>query len=525
MERTVWRVFEGQARNKGYKTALIYSGIEYSYSELLKLSERLAGALWALGMEKGDRAMISMPHCPQWVISWFALQRLGAVAVPVSHLYGPEEIGYIAKDSGSKLLFCAETNLERLEGLVRDGLFQYLVLAHTTSHLSWWKSLVDGPSSREILGLHPQIKSFDRLLEEAGSVPNIPVQPQDIMEILYTSGTTGLPKGVPYSNETFLYFTEIERDTVAKVLPRGKGIILQGSPLNHVLGQAQGLSFLLSGDTLVLMPKMDIDKVLEHIERFRVTSLFGTPTFYRMILEHPNVDTYDLSSIVWCYSGGDYLPPALHMRWKQRTGIYLFQGYGSTEACGGIVITPGDEVIPEGSLGKVIPSWQVMLVDPETMAVVNLPGQGELLISSEYMVRGYWNKPEETEKAFINLHGKLWYRTGDIIRIDDQGWVYYVDRLGDIIKHKGYRVVPSKIERVLISHPRVAAACVIGIPDHEFGEKIKALVVRKALVEASELSNWCKERLAPYEVPHWIEFVQTLPTSPSGKVLRKIVRE
>jgi long-chain acyl-CoA synthetase len=156
-----------------------------------------------------------------------------------------------------------------------------------------------------------------------------------------------------------------------------------------------------------------------------------------------------------------------------------------------------------------------------------IPGQGELLISSDHMIRGYWNKPEDTEKSFITLGGRLWYRTGDIVRIDEKGWVYFVDRSGDIIKHKGYRVVPSKVEKVLTEHPSISAACVVGIPDQELGEKIKALVIQKAdkgPVEEQELIEWCKKRLAPYEVPHWVEFRETLPTSPSGKILRRKVR-
>ncbi|MCS7281441.1 MAG: acyl--CoA ligase, partial [Desulfobacterota bacterium] len=274
--------------------------------------------------------------------------------------------------------------------------------------------------------------------------------------------------------------------------------------------------------------RMDIEEVLASIDRYRITNMFGTPTFYRMILEHPSIDKYDLSSLMWCYSGGDYLPPAFIARWMAKTGKYIYQGLGATEACGGITMTPGDEEIPEGSLGRVLSIWTAKLVDPDTMEEAKIPGQGELLISSDHMIKGYWNKPEDTAKSFITVEGRLWYRTGDIVRIDEKGWVYFVDRSGDIIKHKGYRVVPSKIEKTLTEHPAIAAACVIGIPDEEVGEKIKGLVIAKAGIkkpEVEELIDWCRNRLAPYEVPHWIEYRDSLPTSPSGKILRRKVRQ
>lgn len=528
MQNTVWGVFEEVAERAPHRTALIYLGVEYSYGELRSLAERIAGGLSDLGVKKGDRVIVYLPHCPQWVISWFSIQRLGAVAVPVTHFYGSHDLGYIAEDSGAKVIFCCEGNFSNVEPLWKQGRFEKVIFCNTADHLPWWKELFVEAVSKAKRASRPEgTVAFDDLLRTHEEAPGVEVGPEDLAEILYTSGTTGLPKGVPFTHDVFVSCTRTERDTVARVVPRGRAVILQGSPLYHILGQAQGLAGLLAGDTLVLLPRMDIEDVLAHIDRYRITNMFGTPTFYRMILDHPKVDQYDLTSLLWCYSGGDYLPPVLIERWKEKTGKYIYQGLGATEACGGITMTPGDEEIPEGSLGRVLPTWRAKLVDPDTMEEVPFPGQGELLISSDHMIKGYWNKPEETAKSFIERGGRLWYRTGDIVRIDEQGWVFFLDRSGDIIKHKGYRVVPSKVERVLNEHPAVASACVIGIPDPDVGEKIKALVVlRKDAKEpkVEELVQWCKQRLAPYEVPHWIEFRESLPTSPSGKILRRKVR-
>lgn len=528
MERNVWMAFERVAKEKPYKNSVIYQGTELTYGELLFFAERLGSALYKRGLRKGDRAIIYLPHCPQWLISWFGLQRIGACPVPITHFYGTQDIEYIAKDSGAKFIFMCETNFTNVEPLLSKGMFTHAIFTNTSEMLPKWKELTVPDVSKARSQPYPRdLLRLDVLLTEEESAPPSDAEWKDLAQILYTSGTTGLPKGVPLTHEVYLWSTMEERKTVATVVPHGEAVILQGSPLYHILGQAQGLSGLLFGDTIVLLPRMDIEEVLSSIERYRITNLFGTPTFYRMMLEHPKIDKFDLRSLRWCYSGGDYLPPSLNERWQKRTGKYIYQGLGATEACGGITMTPGDVDIPEGSLGRVLSIWKAKLFDSDTMEEIPIPGQGELYISSDHMITGYWNKPEDTEKSFIKLQGRLWYKTGDIVRIDENGWVYFVDRSGDIIKHKGYRVVPSKVEKVLSEHPSIYAACVIGIPDPEVGEKIKALVVKRQdspYVDEKELLDWCSKRLTPYEVPHWIEYRDSLPTSPSGKILRRKVR-
>ncbi|MCR4420093.1 MAG: AMP-binding protein [Clostridia bacterium] len=531
MRASVWETFVEAAERFPARTALIYQGTEFTYAELRSLCERLAGAMCGLGIRKGDRVIVYMSHCPQWVITWFAVQRLGAVAVPVTHFYGSHDLNYITADSGAQVVFCTDANFENVAEIAEERSLRHIVVTTTAEMLPGWRGILDAKVAAAQGKQLPQgekVKAYVNLLRDGGEAPPYGgIAPGDLAEILYTSGTTGLPKGVPLAHDVFLQAADVQRAGSKPLIPIGRDVVLQGSPLYHVLGQNIGLGALLAGDTLVLLPSMSIDTVLEAIDRYRITTLFGTPTFFRMILEHPTVDQYDLSSLIWCYTGGDYLPPALIDRWQQKVGRYIYQGLGATEASGGITMTPAEGKIPDGTVGKPLSVWKVKLIDPDSMETVGPPGQGELLISSDCMVRSYWNKPEETAERFLTLDGRLWYRTGDILRIDEEGWVYFLDRSGDIIKHKGYRVVPSKLERVLTEHPAVSAACAIGLPDPDVGEKIKALVVLNREgpgVRPEELLAWCKERLASYEVPHWIEFRDTLPTSPSGKILRRKVR-
>ncbi|MGB9629530.1 MAG: class I adenylate-forming enzyme family protein, partial [Thermodesulfobacteriota bacterium] len=320
-----------------------------------------------------------------------------------------------------------------------------------------------------------------------------------------------------------------QRKASEGVIPRGKDVVIQGAPLFHVLGQEVGLGALLSGDTLILLPKMFLDGVFDYIQRFKATSFFGTPTMYRMVLEHDRVDYYNLKSLKYCFCSGDTLPIEVANKWQRKFGIPICQGYGASETCGGVFMTPAHQAFPERTVGRLVPHWKFKLVYPDTLDPIppDSDEPGELLVTSEYMIRSYWNKPEETAQRFIHFDGKLWYKTGDILSVDREGWAYFHDRSVDLIKHKGYRVAASKVEAVLQENPAVIASCVVGIPDPKVGERIKAFVVLKEDVKgvtAYDLIRWCNERLAYYEVPQYIEFRDMLPKSKVGKLLRREIR-
>lgn len=534
MEKYIYEAFKNAADKFADKIALVYLGKKYTYSQLYQIVELLATAMHDIGIKKHDRVVIYQPHCPQWIVEWLAILRIGAVAVPVTHFYGARELKYIIQDSGAETIFCMDSNYNYIAEVMSETNLKRVVVTNILELLPSWKKFIAKaynklPESKPIKG--KGIFTFSELLKRACS----PLSPfssaedsEELAELLYTGGTTGFPKGVPISNVLFVETQYEQRRMSESIIPRGEDVVLQGSPLYHVLGQAVGIGALIAGDMLILLPKLTLDAVFDHIDRYKVKSFFGTPTIYRMILEHDRLDRYSLTSLKYCFCAGDALPVEIERKWKEKFGFPISQGYGATETCGGITLTPAGEPAPEGTIGKLIPIREVMLVDPDTLEPVLDKNQGgELLVSSEHMVTGYWNKPYETEDRFIQLNGKLWYKTGDIIRVDPEGWYYFIDRTGDLIKHKGYRVSASKVESILQENPKVLSSCVIGIKDNAVGERIKAFVVLKTDVKgvtAEELRQWCRERLANYEVPQYIEFRDMLPKSKVGKLLRREVR-
>jgi long-chain acyl-CoA synthetase len=280
------------------------------------------------------------------------------------------------------------------------------------------------------------------------------------------------------------------------------------------------------GNPTILMPVANVDAILESIQRYKVTLLLGVPTLYRMILENDRLDMYNLSSLKYCWSGGDVLPVEVFNRFKDLTGQSIYQVYGSTEVGHLCLSSMAKDPAPQ-SLGTPFKSREIMIVHPDTLEEVS-PGEvGELLVTSEFIL-DYWNKPEETAESFVQIGDKRWYRMGDFVKVDDRGELVYVDRRADVIKHKGYRVSASEIEAVLQDHEAVIGACVVGVTDPRVGERIKAIVVMKEDargVGGNELIRFCRERLAAYKVPSYIEFRDMLPKSKVGKLLRREIRD
>jgi len=358
-------------------------------------------------------------------------------------------------------------------------------------------------------------------------LPRITREEDTAAEILYTGGTTKFPKGVPISHGLYIE-SALEQITMSNPLfPPHENIVIGTAPLFHILGQTTGLSVLLVGGTIILMPKVNLDGVFDAIQRFKAKTLIGVPTLYRMILEHDRIDLYDLSSLEYCFNGGDVLPVDINNRWRKKFNKPMYQGYGATETCGGVSMCPANVDNPLKSIGKVVPTKKIKIVNPETLKPLPPNKPGELLVYSKKMVREYWNKPEETASSFVELDGLRWYRTSDIISMDEDGHLYFIDRTVDTIKHKGYRVSSSEIEAVLQEHSAVMGSCVVGVADPKVGERIKAFVVLKEDIKGItgyELIRWCRERLVSYKIPQYIEFRDMLPKSKVGKLLRREIR-
>lgn len=530
--QNIFDAFEASARTHEDRTAIIYLGTRFSYGKVLRLAENFATALHALGVSEAERIILYIPNSVQWVVAWLGIQRIGAVAVPITPIYTAYDLDYIAKDSGADYIVCSDTNYGYVKQAFPSGRIKKVIVTRLSDLLPWWKRLFGWAFDRVPTGKVSKEEATIQFKEVVKSrwslqLPSLNRDAAQVAEILYTGGTTKFPKGVPISHGLYLE-SAIEQITISDALfPASENVIIGSAPLFHILGQTCGLSILLMGGTIILMPKVNLDAIFDSVTRFRAKTLIGVPTLYRMMLEHDRIDLYDLSSLQYCFNGGDVLPVEINQRWRQKFQVPIYQGYGATETCGGVTMCHTDEENPLKSIGKVVPSKRIKIVDPESLQLVGTGEPGELLVHSEKMVREYWNKPEETASAFVEMDGNRWYRTGDIIAMDQDGHLYFIDRTVDTIKHKGYRVSASEIEAVLQEHQAVIASCVVGVEDPRVGERIKAFVVLKEDVKGItgyDLIRWCREKLASYKIPDYIEFRDMLPKSKVGKLLRREIR-
>ena len=532
---SLYRAFEATVRKAEDKTALIYLGERFSFGRLHDMALSLAASLSDMGLSTGDRAILYLYNLPQTIIAWLALQRLGAVAVPVAPVYSAYDLKYLASDCEAETIFCMDSNFNYVDEAIPHTPLKRVIHTSMLEMVPWWKRAIAQGLERVPSGRSPKgsevycFKDLVRKGRAANLAPFEPGGPDSTALILYTGGTTGFPKGVPLSTGLFLNNVVQWREASRPVAPLGQAVSALAAPFYHVIGQMDATApLLVGGEPLIVLPRVVLDGLLHQIQRHRATNIFAVPALYRMILEHDRLDLYDLSSLRYCGVGGDVMPVDVAKRWQDKLGVPLYQGYGTTEFCGAITLSYAHfGTPPEASIGKVTTGSKVKLVNPETLEPVPVGQSGELLGAMPWGVKAYWNKPEETEASFLEMEGELWYRTKDIVRVDEEGWYYFMDRSVDMIKHKGYRVAAAEVERVLQEHHAVVAACVVGIPDEKVGERIKAFVVAKQDVRGVsgyELMNWCRRRLAPYKVPHYIEFRDMLPKSKVGKMLRREIR-
>ena len=528
----VYQTFEEVAQKHKGRPAIRYLGETFNYIDLFAYVERLSTGLKSLDIKQGDQIILYMPNTPQWIFSWLAIQKIGAIAIPIAPIYTPRDLRYIAGDSGARTIICADTNFGYAKELKEEGTLDTVIVTRMADLLPRYKWLIGRLFDRIPEGRIETSKGIYRLkdlMKTRITMEGAPVKENDILEMLYTGGTTKNPKGVPISHALFLESVSAQLEVSAPLTPPPDNIILQGGPLFHILGQVFGLGPLcITGDYVIIMPKVNIDAFLYYVQTHKAKTFFGVPALYKMILEHDRLEHYDISSLVYCFSGGDVLPQETARRWKEKFGKPIFEGYGATETCGGVTMPTVTEDIPPGSIGKVLSTKKVKIIDETTLQEMPAEEPGELIVSSDHMVDAYWNKAEETKEAFLEIEGRRWYRTGDVIKRDEKGFYYFVDRTADTIKHKGYRVSSSEIEAALLEHPAVLAACAVGVPDEKVGERIKAFVVLKEDVKGVtgyDLIHWCRDHLAPYKIPQYIEFRDMLPKSKVGKLLRREMRQ
>ena len=525
--------FDRMAERYGNKTAVVYLGEHFSYSRLRELSDRFAGALTDLGVEKGDRVMVYISNCIQWIIAFLGIQKAGAAIVPVSPIYTSYEIEYMIKDSGAETVVCLDTNFCYVKEVLATTDLKRIIVTHLVELLPFWKRYMGALFDKVPRGKverDGRVYTFGSLLSHAPKTSQVDIDPwQDLSYILYTGGTTGFPKGVPGNHIGMTsYVNDVTEDVAGGHLKEGEDVYIAVNPLFHIMALGLFMSVGLNkGNATLLMPVPQVDAILESIERYGVRWMLGVPALYRMILENDRFDHYDLKSLRYCYCGGDVLPVEVFKRWKDRVGVPIFQVYGSTEA-GHVTYSRIEKEPKISSIGLPLKSRECIVVNPDTLERVPGGESGELLVTSPFTLKQYWNKPEETENSYVDIEGKTYYRMTDFVKQDEDGELIYVERSADIIKHKAYRVSASEVEAVLQDHPTVIGACVVGVPDPKVGERVKAIVVLKEDargVGGAELIKWCRDRLAPYKVPGYIEFRDMLPKSKVGKLLRREIRD
>jgi long-chain acyl-CoA synthetase len=501
-----------------------------SYAALQDQTLRFATALFQLGVRKGDRVAIMLPNCPQYVIAFLGTLRLGAIVVNTNPLYVSREMREQFEDSGCETLILLDQFFPRLREIQAATRIRRVIVASIAETLPWPARVVVQIVQRkqgEYVRIHRQsdIYWFHRLIwKYPPSPPGASLKPTDIALLQYTGGTTGTPKAAVLSHGNLVanvlqigaWFTDIAEG----------GMIAMGAiPFFHVYGMTTTMLFgLYKAAQLVLVPRpRPVDAVMSLIQKCKVNVFPAVPTLYSAINNHPKVRDFNLKSVRWCISGAAPLPVEVQQRFEDLTGGRLVEGYGLTEASPVTHCNPLQGRYRAGSIGLPVPDVDARIVDPETGAALR-PGEiGELEVHGPQVMLGYWNQPEETSAA---LHDG-WLKTGDIARMDEDGYFYIEDRKKDMIAASGFKVLPREVEEVLFMHAKVAEAVVAGVPDTYRGETVKAYVVLKEGQQATveEIVEFCRLHLASFKVPRQVEFRKELPKTMVGKYLRRVLVE
>jgi len=535
---TLHQLLEETASRFPNHTAIIFPGAlgdsyRLSFKQLDQQVNRLANALINLGVKKGDRVVLLLPNCPQFVISYYAVLKAGGVVVATNPLYSAREMEYQFKDCGADTIIVLSLFYRTVAELKERTKLNNVVVTNIKEYLP--------PTSRFLFTLLREKKeghrvnlsgakdtySFQDLLHRFSSTPpSVTVTPDDLAMFQYTGGTTGISKGAVALHRNVVANVYQMKAWASPVNPKEAGEVVMGvMPFFHVYGMVAVMHFsVLGGAVMVLLPRWDTLQVLKAINRYKPAFFPGVPTMYVAINNHPDVKKYDLRSIKGCTSGGAPLPLEVQQKFEQITGGKLAEGYGLSEAP--VVVTANPQIGKRkaGSIGVPFPDVEARIMDMETGEREMPVGEvGELVIRGPQVMQGYWNRPEETKQVLR----KGWLYTGDLAKMDEDGFFFIVDRKKEMIIAGGYNIYPREIEEVLYEHPKVKEAVAYGVPHPYRGETVKVAIVLKEGVTATpeEIIEFCRERLARFKVPKIVEFRESLPKSLIGKVLRRVLVE
>jgi long-chain acyl-CoA synthetase len=493
------------------------------------MAGRFAAGLVRLGVRPGDRVALHLPNCPQFLIAYYGTLAAGAVVVPFNPLYVEREIAHQLADSGAEVSVTLDVLYPRVAAARSQTSVREIIVTGIQHYFPpLLRALYPLKARRDgLLVRVPRARDVHRLaelLDHPAPAPDVHVDPGAVAVLLYTGGTTGIPKGAMLTHRNLVSNVLQARSWFTQLQP-GADTAIAVIPFFHSYGMTSAMNFCVSSGTrLVLLPRFQVEGTLKSIARYRPKVFPGVPTLYTAVINHPQAGGYDLRSIAACISGAASLPVEVQSRFETLTGGRLVEGYGLTEASPVTHANPIFGTRKAGSIGIPFPDTDARIVDLEGGMTMLGPGEvGELIIRGPQVMQGYWNRPDETGRV---LRGG-WLYTGDMARMDEDGYFYIVDRKKEMIITGGLNVFPREVEETLYAHPAVLEAAVIGIPEKYKGEVVKAFVVLKPGAEAStgELIEHCRRFLAPFKVPRDIAFRTQLPKSLVGKILRRVLAE
>jgi long-chain acyl-CoA synthetase len=520
---------EDVARQHPQKTCTVFKGARLTYREVDEAADRLAAGLAGLGVVKGSRVGIFMPNTPQFVIAYFAALKLGGIVVATSPLYSEKEIEHQANDAGIEVMLVMSNFYRIVKQVQPKTSIRTLVVTNIKEALPPMTSFLFTMLREKKDGFRVELEPGDVWMQDLiqahqpSDRPTVTVTAEDRALFQYSGGTTGVPKAAVALHRNLVANT-LQIYSWMPTLEYGSEVFMVAIPLFHVYGMVVGMNFgIATAGTLVLVPNpRDLEDLLKHIQKYKASIFPGVPTLYNAINNHPDVKSgkYDLQSIKACVSGSAPLLSKTKEVFESLTGGVVFEGYGLSEAPTATHCNPYLGVNKEGSIGMPLPDVEVRVVSLEDGRTV-LPADeiGEMVIRGPQVMFGYHNMPTET----ANTLRDGWLYTGDIVRMDDEGYFYIVDRKKELIKPGGFQVWPREVEEVIQAHPKVREVGVAGVPDPYRGETVKAWVVLQDGERSSEeeIRGYCKENMAKYKVPTAVEFIDELPKSSVGKILRR----
>ncbi|HRO59803.1 MAG TPA: long-chain fatty acid--CoA ligase [Burkholderiaceae bacterium] len=536
-ETTLWYNLEVSARRYPDRTALIFFGRRISYAELEAQAETLAGWLQHdAGLKPGERVLLMMQNSPQFVIAFYAVVRAGGAVVPVNPISRADELAHYIPDPSARLAICAGDLVAHMlrgdEQLPAEKRLSHLLVSRYADLMPEQLDPAEQPPAawHDWLTAAPELPAHATRWSDAMALGRVPAPDQggadDLVAVCYTSGTTGRPKGCMHTHRSIGHNTVAGGSwTHGNVADVSLGVV----PMFHITGMQYAVHIpIWLGSTNVVMPRWDRELAGRIISRHRVTSWTNIPTMIIDLLGSPNIAQYDLSSLRQLGGGGAAMPQAVAARLEQQFGLKYMEGYGLTETAAPSHSNP-PQAPKQQCLGIPFIGTDSRIVDPVTLQELPQGETGEIVVHGPQVFKGYWERPADTEAAFFELDGKRFFRTGDLGRIDEDGYFFITDRLKRMINASGYKVWPAEVETMLFKHPAVLEACVIGTRDAYRGESVKAVIVlrdeARGTTSADDIRNWAREHMAAYKVPNAVEFVDSLPKSGSGKVMWRLLQE